>query len=107
MGQMMGNLGNKDVVDPSQAKWGDLDGSEKGARLLGGGLSGLGKGMATMGGGAMPPQGGGPAIDPTQFAGPKPPLFSANNMPGLPGGQPMQLPNSKRASNPFYGGYGA
>ena len=60
MGQAIGNLGstvgqglqtfgsnvvNKNVVDPSQANWGDLDTGEKFARIAAGGLQGLGQGL--------------------------------------------------------------
>lgn len=69
MGGSVGDFGkdlfNKDVVNPEEAKWGDLSGSEKGARIAGGALSGLGKGLQNyqqqnaamrQGGGAAPIQ---------------------------------------------------
>ncbi len=46
MGQLAGNLGNKNVTDPNQAQWGDLDNSEKGARLIAGGTRGLAQGFS-------------------------------------------------------------
>jgi hypothetical protein len=39
------NLGNNNVTDPGQAKWGDLSGGEKGARLTSGVIQGLGNGL--------------------------------------------------------------
>lgn len=45
MGQFLGNMGNTNVTDRNQANWGDLDTSEKGARVTSGVLRGLGQGM--------------------------------------------------------------
>lgn len=45
MGQLGSNLQNSNVVDPRQAKWGDLDTSEKSARIIGGATTGLAKGF--------------------------------------------------------------
>ena len=67
MGQLGSNLGNSNVTDPRQAKWGDLDNSEKGARMIGGAARGLGSGLQAYGG-QMPQGGGMPQINPMQFA---------------------------------------
>lgn len=48
MGQLASNLGNSNVTDPSQARPGDLDNSEKAARLIAGGTKGLTQGFAGM-----------------------------------------------------------
>jgi len=47
MGQLAGNLGNPNITGPkaNQAQWGDLDSSEKAARLLAGTTGGLAKGF--------------------------------------------------------------
>lgn len=45
MGQMAANLGNPNVTDPRQAKFGDLDTGEKGARILAQGTRGLAQGF--------------------------------------------------------------
>lgn len=77
MGQMASNLGNANVTNPQQAQWGDLDSSEKGARLLAGTTGGLAKGfqnyqnqnqaMRQGGGmGAIQPQGA-QMVDPGYF----------------------------------------
>lgn len=78
MGQMMSNLGNSNVTDPSQARPGDLDQSEKGARLIAGGTKGLAQGFSNYqqqnqamrqggGGGAMQVPGGAQPVDPSYF----------------------------------------
>lgn len=92
MGQMAANMGNPNITNPQQAQWGDLDPSEKGARIAAGGIGGLAKGfqgyqqqnaqMRQGGGGVQIPMGGQQPVDPSYF-------------------QPQ-----KRANNPFYGGYG-
>jgi hypothetical protein len=84
MGQTMGSLGNQNVIDPNQAKFGDLDSSEKTARIGGAAAKGLGQGMQNYqqqnsmmrnrGGGA----GGGGAMSPD----PQAPQFSTGNLPG-------------------------
>ncbi len=45
MGQFGSNLTNPDVMNPNEAKWGDLSGGEKGARLFGGATRGLTSGL--------------------------------------------------------------
>lgn len=47
MGQLAGNMQNPNITGPTQqrAQWGDLDSSEKGARLLGGATQGLARGF--------------------------------------------------------------
>ena len=45
MGQTLGNLGNPNVTDPSQARPQDLDNSEKSARLIAGTTHGLAQGF--------------------------------------------------------------
>ena len=45
MGQTAGNIFNPNVANPQQAQWGDLDPSEKAARLIAGGTTGLAKGF--------------------------------------------------------------
>jgi len=80
MGQVAGNLGNPNITGPkdNQAQWGDLDSSEKGARLLAGTTGGLAKGFQNyqqqnqamrQGGsmGAMAPQQTAPSVDPAYF----------------------------------------
>lgn len=78
-------MGNSNVMDPSQAQWGDMDSSEKGARLLGGAIKGAGRGIQSyqqqnammrqpQGGGAMPQMGGAQPVDPSYFA-PSPNAF--------------------------------
>lgn len=95
MGQVGSNLGNKNVVDPKQAQWGDLDNSERGARLLGGAAQGLNRGMQAYNG--QQQGGGGPQMDPMQFA--QQPQVSPSMF--LP-----QNPMTKKPSNnlSFYGG---
>jgi hypothetical protein len=48
MGQMASNLGDKNVMDPNEATWGSLSGSEKGARAAGGAGKGLLQGFSNM-----------------------------------------------------------
>jgi hypothetical protein len=77
MGQMASNLGNSNVTNPQQAQWGDLDQSEKGARLLAGTTGGLAKGfqnyqnqnqaMRQGGGGAMIQAPAAQPVDPAYF----------------------------------------
>lgn len=91
MGQMAGNLGNKDVMDPRQAQWGDLDSSEKGARIFGGASKGLLNGVNQYEQqNAMMRQGGGmapiapvsqPQVSPEMFA----PQVPQNPMTRKPG----------------------
>jgi hypothetical protein len=94
MGRTMSNLGNSDVVNPGQAKWGDLDNSERGARVLGGGIKGLGQGLQSMpqqpqmGGGSMAP------IQPTAAAPVSSDYFNPQN--------PMRKPITNNSA--FYGG---
>ncbi|SRR6266566_3255493 len=100
MGQFASNLGNSNVMDPRQAKWGDLDNSEKGARVLGGAARGLGSGLQAYGG-QMPQSGGIPQINPMQF-GQQPNVQ-------LPGMNPSQMNDpfarQLRGNNlAFYGG---
>lgn len=45
MGQTAGNVFNPDIANPQQAKWGDIDSSEKTARLIAGGTKGLAQGF--------------------------------------------------------------
>lgn len=47
MGQFGANLGNPNITGPqqNQAQWGDLDPSEKGARIAAGGIGGLARGF--------------------------------------------------------------
>lgn len=45
MGQIGQDMQNKNVVDPRQAQWGDLDTNEKLARVGAQGIRGLGNGM--------------------------------------------------------------
>jgi hypothetical protein len=79
MGSTIGNLGNKNVMDPNQAQWGDLDSSEKGARLIGGAGKGLLQGVQNYsqqnaalrqptGGAPMQMPGGAQPVDPSYFA---------------------------------------
>lgn len=93
MGQMAGNLGNSNVMDPQQAEWGDLSGGEKGSRLAGGAAKGLlqGWGNYTKQNAALRQGNGGAPIMPAQPD--QAPMFSAQN---LPGGRPTR--------DPFYGG---
>lgn len=96
MGQVGANLGNPNVVNPKQAQWGDLDASEKGARLIGGAAQGLNRGMQAYN--AQGQQGGGPQMNPMQFAlpGPQAPDFMQQAI-----GQPQRRgPNNLS----FYGG---
>ena len=67
MGQMAQNLGNSNIMDPRQAKWGDLDASEKGARMIGGATRGLGAGLQAYGN-QIPQTGREPQIIPMQSA---------------------------------------
>ena len=92
MGQTFSNLGNKNVMDPNQANWGDLDTGEKGARLAGGAAKGLlqGWGNYTRQNAALRQGNGGAPIMPSQPD--QTPLFSAQNLPGRP------------TRDPFYGG---
>lgn len=66
MGQLGSNLGNPNVVNPNQAKFGDLDASEKGARFLAQGTRGLAQGFQNyqQQGQAMRGFGGAPQINP-------------------------------------------
>lgn len=78
MGQTMSNLGNKDVMDPNQAKWGDLSGGEQAARVGGGAAKGLLSGvqgyqnqnaqMRQGGGGATPLPSPQAPVSPDYFA---------------------------------------
>jgi hypothetical protein len=47
MGQVAGNMGNPNITGPTanRAAWGDMDNSEKGARVLSGATQGLAKGF--------------------------------------------------------------
>lgn len=88
MGQLGSNLGNSNITDPRQAKWGDLDRSEKGARLIAGTTRGLSQGFQNY---QNQSAGSGQQINPMQFVsqGPQQPDFL------------------KRAGgNPFFYGYG-
>lgn len=96
MGQLASNLGNSNITDPKQAQWGDMDNSERGARLLSGGMRGLGQGMQGM---SQQSQGGAPMPVPM----PQQPQIQ---LPGMtPEGQqnnPFKIPITK--PNPvFYG----
>lgn len=94
MGQMASNLGNKDVMDPNQAKWGDLSGGEQAARVGGGAAKGLLGGvqgyenqnaqMRPSGGGGMAPAPQATPVSPDYFA--------------------PQAPVRKPINNNFYGG---
>jgi hypothetical protein len=88
MGQMLGNMGNPNVTNPQQAQWGDMDPSEKGARVLAGGTKGLAQGFSNYqqqnsalrqggGGGAQIPMGGQPQVDPAYF---QPQMRRPNNL---------------------------
>lgn len=70
MGQFGTSLGNQNVTDPRQARWGDLDSSERAARLISGGARGFGQGLQNYMGQQMP-QGAGKPIDPFQFVPPR------------------------------------
>ena len=92
MGQTMGNLSDANVTDPSQAKWGDLDNSEKGARVMAGGIKGLSQGLqnyqgqnAAMGrgGGAVPLPSPQAPVSPDYFM---PQQQQVKKNPFLPGG---------------------
>jgi hypothetical protein len=99
MGSTMSNMQNPNITGPQQnrAQWGDLDTSEKGARVLSGAGQGLAQGFqnyqnqnAAMrqggGGGAMPQFAQAPIVDPSYFA-------------------PMQQPQKRGPNNlAFYGG---
>lgn len=74
MGQIAGNMGNPNITDPQQARWGDLDSQERAARVAAGTTTGLAKGFSNYqqqnqalrqggGGGAIVPQ-------PTQMVDP-------------------------------------
>jgi hypothetical protein len=103
MGQMMGNLGNKNVMDPSQANWGDLDSSEKGARVGGAAMRGLGQGFSNYekqnqalrtpnGGASVNGNFDAPAVDPSYFSPQQPNGLQSGGM-GLP----------PRRNNMFFG----
>jgi hypothetical protein len=95
MGQLGSSMMNQNVTDPRQAKWGDLDNSEKLARTF----AGAGRGLA--GGLNQQPQTGRMGA-PSDFA-PVPstptPMFSTDNWPG--GGGPTRKPFDKSVN--FYG----
>lgn len=98
MGQMAGNLGNKDVMDPGQADWGDLSGGERGARVFGGAAKGLLNGYSQMQQqNAMMRQGGGVApIAPVSQPQVSPEMFAP---------QAPQNPMNRKPNNlAFYGG---
>lgn len=63
MGQVGQDMQNKNVVDPRQAQWGDLDTNEKLARVGAQGARGLANGMQNYSqqAGALKPAGGGVA----------------------------------------------
>lgn len=80
MGQTVGNLGNPNITGPAQqrAQWGDMDNSEKAARLISGTTQGLARGFQNYaqqsqgtkrGGGGMMPSGNfnAPQVDPSYF----------------------------------------
>jgi hypothetical protein len=92
MGSTMANLGNKDVMDPSQAKWGDLSGGEQAARVGGGAAKGLLSGFSNM---QARPQGGGNPMAPPPQAAPVSPDYFAPQAP-----QPSQI---RKPLNSFYG----
>ena len=100
MGQMMSNLQNPNVVNPGQAKWGDLDNTEKAARALGGFTTGLNSGFQNYLGqdARLRQQGGGGQFSPVSSV--QVPQFSAQNMPGGGAG------TGDRTKNPYFWGYG-
>lgn len=111
LGGIGGNMLNKNVVDPSQANWADLDTSEKLARFGAQGLRGAANGMQNYYGqaGQLQNRGGGmspmqipqtPAIQPTIF-NPQGPSAANNGGVWPPDGGP-----TKRGSNPYFYGYG-
>jgi hypothetical protein len=100
MGQTMANLGNKNVMDPSQAQWGDLDSSEKAARVGGGAAKGLLGGFSNMqnqNAQMRQPQPGAGGMAPMAPAAPVSPDYFAPQAP-----QPSQI--KKPGNNNFYGG---
>jgi hypothetical protein len=102
MGQIGANLGNKNVVDPRQAQWGDLDSSEKSARLIGGGVQGLNRGMQNYNG---QPQNSG--MGGFQMQTPQQPQVQ---LPGMTSQAQQNQDLIKRAggmsNNPYFYGYG-
>lgn len=87
MGQMAGNMMNPNVANPQQAQWGDLDPSEKGARVLAGGIKGVGPALQNyfQQKTQMANSGGGPMIQPQQSQMVSPDFFQpqrrgANNL---------------------------
>ena len=90
MGQIGGDLMNRNVTNPQQAKWGDLDSSEKTARLSAGAIGGLARGAQGMNRPPTQGMGGQMQFNTPSYNGP---LFSTGNMPGSLGKNPI-----------FYGG---
>lgn len=81
MGQLGQNMSNPNVVNPQQANWGDMDTSEKLARVGAQGIRGLSNGVQNyyQQAGALKPAGGGvapaqvpqtPAIQPQIYTPP-------------------------------------
>ncbi len=99
MGSTMANLGNKDVMDPNQAKWGDLSGGEQAARVGGGAAKGLLGGLNNYNQqNAQMRQGGGGVVPlPAQQAPVSPDYFA----PQAPQTSQIRKPGNNSA---FYGG---
>lgn len=111
IGDMVGNikgiksLFNPNVMDPSQAPWGDLDAGEKSSRVIGGAAKGLGQGMQNyqQQNSAMRNPGGG-QMPAAAAPDPQAPQFGTGNLPGggAPGmGNPMM--GAVKRNQMFYG----